>query len=382
MRHIFKLTFGLFAVVCGLAQGAEPVQHLVVGYVFPQNGALQPGQIDPQAMTRINYAFAAIRDGRMILVSDGDKANLQMLTDLKKQNPALTVLISVGGWSGSGGFSDAALTAQSRRVFTDSAIEMVRQCDLDGVDIDWEYPGQPGAGNRFRPEDKQNFTLLLKELRGRFTHESTVMHRRLYLTIAAGADDDYIAHTEMAKVARVVDTVNLMSYDYYEPGSDAKTGNHAPLFTDPADPKKDSADASVRDFEAAGVPAAKIVLGVPFYGHVWRQVADVQHGLFQPGKAGPNGYIAYSAIKDTMLGHGYNRYWDAQSSVPYLYSDAQQTFVSYEDPESLAAKCSYVLSHKLGGVMFWSYVNDAAGELQGAIDRGLHVAGSAPAAGK
>ena len=78
--------------------------------------------------------------------------------------------------------------------------------------------------------------------------------------------DDYIAHTEMAKVARSVDTVNLMSYDYYEPGSDAKTGNHAPLFTDPADPKKDSADTSVHDFEAAGVPAAKIVLGVPLQG--------------------------------------------------------------------------------------------------------------------
>jgi chitinase len=384
MRHFSRFTLALFLAVYGLAfaRAAEPVQPIVVGYVFPQNGALQPGQIDPRAMTRINYAFAAIRDGRMVLVSEGDKANLRVLTDLKKQNPALTVLISVGGWSGSGGFSDAALTAQSRRVFIDSAIEMVQQCDLDGVDVDWEYPGQPGAGNRFRPEDKQNFTLLLKELRERLTHESAAMHRRLYLTIAAGADDDYITHTEMAKVARSVDTVNLMSYDYYEPGSDAKTGNHAPLFTDPADPKKDSADTSVHDFEAAGVPAAKIVLGVPFYGHVWRQVADVQHGLFQPGKAGPNGYIAYSAIKDTMLGHGYTRYWDAPSSVPYLYSEDQQVFVSYEDPESLAAKCSYVLSHKLGGVMFWSYVNDAGGELLGAIDRGLHEAGSAQTAGK
>ena len=180
MRHFSRFTLALFLAVYGLAfaRAAEPVQPIVVGYVFPQNGALQPGQIDPRAMTRINYAFAAIRDGRMVLLSEGDKANLRVLTDLKKQNPALTVLISVGGWSGSGGFSDAALTAQSRRVFIDSAIEMVQQCDLDGVDVDWEYPGQPGAGNRFRPEDKQNFTLLLKELRERLTHESAAMHRR------------------------------------------------------------------------------------------------------------------------------------------------------------------------------------------------------------
>jgi chitinase len=381
MQHIFRFTLGTVLAICGcaLAASAATPQPVVVGYVFPQNGQLQAGQIDPHGLTRINYAFAAIRDGRMVLPSDMDAGDLRLLTVLKQQNSSLTVLISVGGWSGSGGFSDASLTAQSRHVFIESAIEMVKQFDLDGVDVDWEYPGQPGAGNRFRPEDKRNFTLLLEGLRDRFTRESAAMHRRLYLTIAAGADDDYIAHTEMAKVARAVDTVNLMSYDYYEPGSDAKTGNHAPLFTDPVDPKKDSADASVRAFETAGVPAAKIVLGAPFYGHLWHDVADVEHGLFQPGKAGPNGYVAYSAIKDTMLGHGYARYWDGSSNAPYLYSAEQRIFVSYEDPESLAAKCTYVTSHKLAGMMFWSYQNDAAGELLGAIDRGLRQPAAAAA---
>jgi chitinase len=197
------------------------------------------------------------------------------------------------------------------------------------------------------------------------------MHHRLYLTIAAGAFDDYLAHTEMAKVEQYVDSVNLMTYDYYEPGADAITGNHAPLFTNPADPKGESANEVVKAFEAAGVPPSKIILGVPFYGRMWGQVANVNHGLFQPGKPVPNGYAGYNVIHETMLNHGYTRYWDATSKVPWLYSEEKQIFVSYEDSESLAIKCDYVRTHKLGGVMFWSYFNDSSGELLSTLNRAL-----------
>jgi chitinase len=356
--------------VPAFAQSAEPV---IVGYVFPQSGPLQSGQVDAHGMTRINYAFAIIKNGRMVLAGESDSANLAQLTGLRKQNPSLAVLVSVGGWLGSGNFSDVALNAQSRSAFIDSTIEVLKNYDLDGIDVDWEYPGLVGAGNPFRREDKQNFTLLLKDLRERLTQQSQAMHRKLYLTIAAGASDEYIANTEMAQVARYVDTVNLMTYDYYEAGADPTTGNHAPLFTNPADPKKDSADDSVRAFEAAGVPAGKIVLGVPFYGRMWGQVPNVNHGLFQPGKSIPNSYAGYNAITTTMLGHGYTRYWDAASKVPYLFNEDKKIFVSYEDPESLAAKCDYVRAHNLAGVMFWSYFNDANGALLGAIDRALKM---------
>jgi chitinase len=344
---------------------------VIAAYVFPQNGPLQPGQIDPARITRINYAFAALQAGRMVLSLETDKANLAFLASLKQQNPSLTVLLSVGGWSGSAGFSDVARTMESRRVFIDSAMQILKLYNLDGLDLDWEYPGLPGAGNPFRKEDKQNFTLLLKELRARFTQQTGVTKRRLYLTIAAGASEEYLDHTEMAQVQRFIDAVNLMTYDYYEAGSDALTGHHAPLFTDPADPKKESADASVRAFEAAGVPAAKIVLGVPFYGRSWQQVADNNHGLFQPGKPIPNSYAPYSLIRQTMLDHGFVRFWDTRSMAPWLYNQEKQIFVSYEDSESIAAKCRYVLNGKLGGIMFWSYFNDSSGELLSTIDQDL-----------
>src|SRR5579863_9546409 len=139
----------------------------VTGYVFARGSALTPGKVDAKHLTRINYAFANIRDGRMALGEPVDAQNFAQLTALRNANPRLTVLVSVGGWLWSQNFSDMALTAASRRVFEDSAMEFLARYDLDGLDIDWEYPGLPGAGHPYRAEDKQNFTALLAELRAR-----------------------------------------------------------------------------------------------------------------------------------------------------------------------------------------------------------------------
>lgn len=357
----------------GLAQSKGPAPLVVVGYVFPRDGALQPGQVNARGLTRINYAFANIADGRIVTGAATDVQNFAYLTGLRKENPKLTVLVSVGGWLWSGGFSDASLTAQSRAVFIQSVMDFLKRYDLDGLDIDWEYPGLPGAGHTFRPQDKQNFTVLLKELRDRFDAESKTAHRKLYLTIASGAAPEYLDHTEMASVQQYVDTVNLMAYDYSEPPSDPIANNHAPLFTDPADPKQGSANDSVLRMEKAGVPSEKIVLGVPFYGHVWGEVGDKNHGLFQHGKPVKGDWAPYAVISTEWINHGYTRYWDAAAQAPYLYNAEKQLFVSYEDPESLAAKCSYVLKNKLGGVMFWEYSGDASGVLVKTIDESLHL---------
>ena len=354
-------------IVCMAA--AEMPRPIVVGYVFPQDAALAPGQIDARNLTRINYAFANIENGRMVTGFASDAQNFAYLTGLRRQHPSFTVLVSVGGWSWSTNFSDVALTEQSRSVFIASVMDFIERYDLDGLDVDWEYPGMAGSGHRFRSVDGRNFTLLLKELRKRFDRETVKGHRRLYLTIAAGSEDEYLAHTEMRKVQEYVDTVNLMAYDYVEPGEDPLTGHHAPLYGNPADTRNYSADASVRAFEKAGVPAGKILLGVPFYGHVWGDVADRDHGFLQPGKAVPHAYAPYSVVAGTMLNQGFIRYWDPIADAPYLYNAEKHIFVSYDDTESIAAKCRYVLTHKLGGVMFWEYSGDSAGVLLGTIDQ-------------
>lgn len=383
-RIFFRLSMlffaGLFANAALHAAPRKPSAPVIIAYVFPQNHVLQPGEIAAQKLTRINYAFANIQNGRIVEGAPTDAANFAALNALKHENPSLTVLVSVGGWLWSGNFSDTVLTKQSREVFIDSVISFIEKYNLDGLDIDWEYPGQIGAGNKFRPEDKQNYTAVLKELRQRFNHEQQKLHRPLYLSIATGSDMDFLQHTEMGKVQKYVDTVNLMAYDYYEPADAGVTGHNAPLFTNPDDPKHASADKSVQEYEAAGVPPGKIVLGVPFYGHEWGQVPDKNHGLFQPGKPVPGAYAGYANIVATLLKpeSGYVRYWDSDSAVPYLYNPAAQIFVSYDDPQSMALKCQYAVDHNLGGIMFWDYQGDSTGKLLDTIDTTLLHTVSAP----
>ncbi|WP_158941466.1 glycoside hydrolase family 18 protein [Granulicella sp. S190] len=370
--HSLSCVFILILCFPMSLRAAEPsaAKKQIIAYIFPKDRILAPGEVSAGKLTRINYAFADLQKGQIIEGFPHDAENFAVLNTLKRDNPSLTLLVSIGGWTWSGNFSEMALTKQGRKVFIESTVKFIEKYQLDGLDIDWEYPGMPGDNHPFRPEDKHNYTLLLKELRARFDHEEKRLHRHLVTSIATGASNDFLDHTEMAKVQRYVDTVNLMSYDYYVPSWDKTTGHHAPLFTNPVDPKKISADRTVHEYESAGVPAEKLVLGLPFYGKSWGHVPDQNHGLFQPGREVPGSYLPYSSLIN-LENNGFIRYWDTQSSAPYLYNQATQTFISYDDPESLTKKCEYVLDHKLAGVMFWEYTGDSGSMLLDSINSGL-----------
>jgi chitinase len=380
-RHISSWLVILILLMCPplhLRAATTPAAaKQIIAYIFPRDRVIAPDEVAASKLTRINYAFANLQNGVVVEGFGHDAENFAALNALKRDNPSLTVLVSIGGWTWSGNFSDMALTRKSRSLFIESAVKFVQKYRLDGLDIDWEYPGMTGNNNRFRPEDKRNYTLLLKELRKRFDREEKQLGRHLVTSIATGASSDFLEHTEMAEVQRYVDTINLMSYDYYVPSWDKTTGHHAPLFTNPADPKKISADRSVHEYENAGVPANKIVLGVPFYGKSWANVSSLNNGLFQAGTEAPSTYLPYSSLGN-LQNNGYLRYWDAISAAPFLYNKEAQIFISYENAESLAAKCNYVLEHKLAGVMFWEYSNDPSGVLLQSINAGLHSEAEKP----
>jgi chitinase len=346
---------------------------VIIAYVFPKDGLIDPAEIAADQLTHINYAFANVVGGKVVEGFAKDTENFKALTGLRSKHPHLKVLVSAGGWTWSKAFSDAALTAQSRKVFVDSAVAFVQRHDLDGFDVDWEYPGMVGDGNVFRPEDKENFTTLMAELRAALDVLGRARKRHLFLTFAAGASTEFLDHTEMAKVQASVDFVNLMTYDFRESGDGGEAGHHANLYPNPADPRQASADREVREFLAAGVPPSKLVLGVPFYGRAWSVSSAENRGLYQPAKATPEkietGYASLAA--DRIGKGGFERVWDEKAQAPFLWNADKKIFVSYEDPESLRAKCRYIREHKLAGAMFWEYYSDRSGVLLATLAQGL-----------
>jgi chitinase len=352
---------------------AAPPRPAVIGYVFAQDTTLDPALIDADKLTHINYAFANIRDGRVVEGFAHDADNYRLLTGLRRSHPHLKFLVSVGGWTWSGGFSDAALTPDSRRRFVSSAVDFVRAHDLDGFDVDWEYPGQPGYGNTHRAEDRETFTALMAELRAALDKEGAAHGRTYLLTFAAGASPSFIEHTELAKVQSSVDFVNLMTYDFRVADVDGVAGHHANLFDVPADAKQRSADRAVREFLAAGVPAGKLVMGVPFYGRGWCEVSPQSNGLYQSGRPlAPRMDLTYGALATGVIGRdGFVRFWDDTAQAPYLWNAARRVFITYDDPESLRLKTRYIREHGLAGAMFWQYGEDPTGALLGALDSGL-----------
>lgn len=343
----------------------------IVGYVHGSRSH-PPTEIDVGRLTHINYAFTRIEDGEVLPPTPSDSVNLARLRGLKAVNPDLSILISVGGWSGSGGFSDAALTQESRERFARSAVQYVLDADIDGVDLDWEYPGQPGAGNMYRPEDRENFTLMLKTLRehlDRAARDQVAGEGRYLLTIATGASQTYLDHTDLREAQRHLDFINIMTYDFSGTWTDT-VWHHTNLRAATGEGASGrGADVGVEEHIRAGVPAHKLVLGVAFYGRGWHGV----QGLNKPG--GDSTFsLSYHEITDLeRAGLGFVRVWDDEALAPYLWNETEGTFITYDDTVSLWLKAEFVKDEGLGGVMYWEHSADSTGALLETLHRHLHL---------
>ncbi len=333
-------------------------------------------KIDVSGITHINYAFGNIRNGKAVFDTtkiDGKNLtpnDLKQLIGLKTKNPKLKVLISIGGWSWSGAFSDVALTAESRDVFARSCATLVKKYNLDGIDLDWEYPNQSGAGNTHRPEDVHNFTLMLEAVRAELDKAGTDKH--YLLTIATGADKTYVENTELGELGKCLDFINIMTYDFYN-GWHNTNGHHSNLHPS-ANPELDmnSVVNAVNLHINAGFPAQKLNLGIPFYGRIWKGVeAQNNKILFNKAKTVGMG-IDYKDFCKNINANGFTRYWDDTAKAPYLWNPAEKTFISYEDETSIALKIDYLKQRGLAGVMFWEYCADQEEKLLNAVVSDIH----------
>jgi len=365
----------LFAYLCAnitFGQSSKVKKYIVNGYVGGFRGLVKTELIDAKKLTHINYAFVNVQDSLAVLTNiETDSTNFRKLNKLKLINPDLKIVISIGGWAWSENFSDAVLTESSRKKFAKSSVDILREYDLDGVDIDWEYPGMKGEeGNIYRPEDKENFTLMFKAIREELDQLEKEKSKKYLLTTAVGGSKSFIENTNMGEVAKYTDYILIMTYDYG--GKNGTVGHHTNLYADKKNEDMSSADRSVKNFIAAGVPANKIGLGAAFYGKGWEAESTANNGLGQK-RIKPVQGGGYTKIKDTLINqNGYTKYYDKKAKAPYLFNPETRVFITYEDEKTVKAKCKYIIKNKLAGIFFWEYFSDPKGYLLSEINADLN----------
>lgn len=350
----------------------DPV--IMAYYVAERN--YKPEEIPVEKLTHIIYSFTNVIDGEMKFKNEEVAgAKLEALVKQKERNPDLKVMIACGGW-GADGFSDMALTEESRAKFIKSASEFIAKYQLDGMDMDWEYPGISGAGTMARPEDTKNFTALMKGLREMLDQFETPK----ILTFASAGWKRYYDFIELNEVMKYANYTNVMTYDQVS-GVSIYTGHHTPLGDvkssdikgtpfqahldslyangDNLDPDPRSAEKIVDFLIQEGVDPKQIIIGSAFYGRVWKGVPPVNNGLYQLSGGLQIGWIAYHQIREKYETDGkFKRYWDEKAKSPYMYNEEDSLFVSYDDTVSVALKTEYTMEKGLGGIMFWELGND------------------------
>lgn len=339
----------------------------IMAYYVPEE-KYDASTIPVEKLTHILFSFTKVIDGKMAFRNPENGDKLDQLVAQKERNPALRVMIACGGW-GAGGFSDMASTAENRKVFIDSAIEFINKHQLDGIDIDWEYPGLPGGGNKFRKEDRENFTFLMKELR----EALDATGKGMTLTFAAAGWERYFDNIETNEVMKYADYMNIMTYDFAGGGSDFTahhtnlgaagledmegTPYHKFLVQRNAMPRvhtERSVDAIVKFVMDLDVDPAQIVIGGAFYGRAWKGVPPDNKGLYQPNRGVHTGWMAYSNIRPEYENkNGFERHWDDVAMAPFLYNATDSIFITYDDTMSVRLKTEYCIENKLGGFMFW-----------------------------
>lgn len=382
-------------VVKGIPSATAPVPEKpgssrVIGYFAEwsvYDRKFHVADIPADKLTHVNYAFAKISErgecdffDRFAAIekaypddgggANGVRGNFRQLQLLKQKHPRIRVMLSVGGWTLSSPFSDAALTEESRGRLAQSCVGFMKKYGFDGLDIDWEYPVGGGlASNRNRPEDRHNYTLLLAELRRQLDAQEKAEGKRYQLTIAAPAGPANIANLELEKIAPLVDWFNVMAYDFHGSWSE-QTNFHAPLFGSSTDPapadapqRKYNVAAAVQAYRQVGVPSDKIVVGLPFFGRGWGGVPDRNNGLYQPHDRKPPqgtwepGVWDYKDLAANYVGK-FQRHWHEEAQSPWLYDPGRGILISFDDPESIRLKAGYIRRENLGGAMVWELSGD------------------------
>ncbi|KAF8621678.1 hypothetical protein AX15_007691 [Amanita polypyramis BW_CC] len=393
---------GLTPDITRLVEDGGNSRPLLMAY-YPDWAAdvLPPEKIDFSRLDWIDFAFA-FPDQNFVLTWDDPVAAPDLLRRLVSLAHAegKKVKISVGGWTGSKNFSPAVATPENRQSFAQNIVELCRVFELDGVDIDWEYPGHSGdAGNQVNAQDSTNFLLFLQLLR-------TLLPPSAKLSAAVVSEPFVDSRgrpmNDMTGFSEVLDWVLVMNYDVW--GSSGRPGPNAPMYDACGNSSQPDASAAgaFKAWTASGFPASKVVLGLPTYGYVSKSSAaglrtrspslrkHAKETLGDPvtvvnSDGGSEGQVLFRELVqqdvlvrdfdhqtgkvDYISSGGFERMWDQCSSTPYLRSALVDQIVTYDDPDSVGLKTKFARAVGMLGINFfdlhgdtpeWDLINAAA----------------------
>ncbi|HVS77434.1 MAG TPA: glycoside hydrolase family 18 protein [Steroidobacteraceae bacterium] len=369
--RMLSVIFPAAVVLCLAVSSRAGAAPRIAAYY---DGGMPVSGIPAAQIDDLIYAFGEPSDaGACAPPTAAQEGTFAALRELRQRHPGLRLIASIGGWDAAPQYSDIALTDRSRGRFAASCVQtFVVEQGFDGIDLDWEFPVHGGM-NRSRPEDRADATALVREFRRQLDALGRKRHRRYLLTVATPAGtwqqggaysvgDSY----DLGALARAVDWLNVMTYDMNNIFSPV-SGFNAPLDADPRDAapapqrSRDNLTGAVRYYESHGVPAAKIMLGVAFYGRGFTGVSPRNAGLYSKYTGGYD-ETPWKIIRSRLLtSPDWVRHWSATAQAPWLYNASQRIFFTYDDPLSLGIKADFARRQRLRGVMIWVLGEDDPG---------------------
>jgi chitinase len=361
-KQFFILFVGLQFFLTGLSAQSQQNKISVIAYYAGDAKSIDANSI--KKLTHIIFSFCHLRGNQLTVDNNDDAETIKYLVSLKKLNPSLKVILSLGGWGGCKTCSEVFSTDSGRKEFARSVKDLCEEYRTDGVDIDWEYPAIEGyPGHLYTQQDKHNFTLLTETLR-------QTLGNKYEISFAAGGFTKYLTESiEWNAVMPFVDRVNIMSYDLIN-GYSRITGHHTPLYSTPQ--QIESINNAVRYLDSLGVPKNKMVIGAAFYARIFDADTNVNNGLYQPGKFEKS--VSYKEFDRKILeDQGYTYYWDDTAQAPYMYNSSTRQLYTFDDERSMMLKTKYAIDQHLNGIMFWQLGDDNNNhDLLNAIYQALH----------